>query len=69
MSAGNGPRGDRPPLRLRQIFVQYVYTRRCRRNPSMDRFEELDAGLRSALLRRARERREAGGIALPLRIR
>lgn len=30
-----------PPMRQRPIYVQYVAYRRCRRNPSFDRFIDL----------------------------
>lgn len=40
----------------RPIFVQYVSIRRCRRNPSFDRFAELDPVLRRELMKRATER-------------
>lgn len=32
-----------PPMKPRLIYVQYVCVRKCRRNPSADRFTELDS--------------------------
>ena len=53
---GNGE-AKKPPLKMREIYVEYIYKRMCRRNPSFDRFGGLPELHQHFLLDRMQERR------------
>ena len=52
---GNGD-AKKPPMRLRDIYVEYIYRRKCRNNPSINRFGELPELHQHFLLDRMRDR-------------
>lgn len=54
---GNGNGESKPPMRMRPIYVEYVYSRMCRRNPSYDRFGDLPELHQHFLIDRMKERR------------
>jgi hypothetical protein len=58
MSANGNGHAKKPPMRMRRIYVQYLYERRCRNNPSFDRFTDLPDLDQSFLLDRMRERHQ-----------